>query len=227
MTSLPILSIPSTADLLTCPIAVTPPPSPHTAAATTVHHLPSADVPLSSVESPFVQTVVYHRFAAEPARPPDDLGADAVVVRSPVRKLNFYIRFPECSPSANNLSPEGPCRYDSSLGAKEENLLHNKCHRRDWSDREETEGHDTMEGLDASRPVESDLGVGSLQAEVDALSIMEHGLDERIRDLEERLGDLSENGDNQRSNNSSQISLVSRSIRKKNGDAKMVQKDLQ
>lgn len=64
--------------------AVTPPPPPpHTAAAAAMHPLPVAHIPFSSVKPPFVPPVDYQRFAAELARAPD-LGADAVVVRSPV-----------------------------------------------------------------------------------------------------------------------------------------------
>ncbi|KAK4788678.1 hypothetical protein SAY86_019997 [Trapa natans] len=131
------------------------------------------------------------------------------------------------SPSANNFSPAGPCRYDSSLGLLTKKFINLIKHaedgildlnkavetlqvqkRRIYDITNVLEGIGLIEkklknriqfkGLDASRPGETDLRLGSLQAEIDALSIEEQGLDERIRDMQERLRNLSEDGDNQR-----------------------------
>ncbi|XP_031401743.1 transcription factor E2FA-like [Punica granatum] len=131
------------------------------------------------------------------------------------------------SPSGGNLTPAGPCRYDSSLGLLTKKFINLIKHaedgvldlnkaaetlqvqkRRIYDITNVLEGIGLIEkklknriqwkGLDASRPGEIDESFGSLQAEVDALSIEEHRLDQRVREMQERLRDLSEDGDNQR-----------------------------
>ncbi|KAG5566499.1 hypothetical protein RHGRI_002155 [Rhododendron griersonianum] len=88
------------------------------------------------------------------------------------------------SPSGNNLTPVGPCRYDSSLGI---GLIEKKLKNRiQWK------------GIDVSRPGEVEESVSTIQEEVENLSIEECRLDEQIREMQERLRELSENEHNQR-----------------------------
>ncbi|KAI4322462.1 hypothetical protein L6164_022155 [Bauhinia variegata] len=131
------------------------------------------------------------------------------------------------SPSANNLTPAGPCRYDSSLGLLTKKFINlikqaedgildlNKAadtlevqKRRIYDITNVLEGIGLIEkklknriqwkGLDVSRPGEADDNFTSLQAEVENLTIEEHRLDEQIREMQERLRDLSEDENNQK-----------------------------
>ncbi|XP_040940781.1 transcription factor E2FB, partial [Gossypium hirsutum] len=127
------------------------------------------------------------------------------------------------SPS-NNLTPAGPCRYDSSLGlltkfinlikqAEDGSLDLNKAagtlevqKRRIYDITNVLEGIGLIEkklknriqwkGLDVSRPGEVDENVATLQAEVENLHNQEHRLDGQIRKTQERLRDLSEDENN-------------------------------
>nr|CAC17702.1 transcription factor (E2F) [Oxybasis rubra] len=127
----------------------------------------------------------------------------------------------------NNLTPVGPCRYDSSLGLgtkkfinlikhAEEGILDlNKAadtlevqKRRIYDITNVLEGIGLIEkklknriqwkGLDVSRPGEVDDSVTSLQADVENLSIEERRLDEQIREMQERLREMSEDENNQK-----------------------------
>ncbi|KAL3530336.1 hypothetical protein ACH5RR_009658 [Cinchona calisaya] len=131
------------------------------------------------------------------------------------------------SPSANHLTPVGPCRYDSSLGLLTKKFINLIKHaedgildlnkaagtlevqkRRIYDITNVLEGIGLIEkkiknriqwkGLDVSRPGEVDESVASLQADIENLSIEEHRLDEKIREMQERLRDLSEEENNQK-----------------------------
>ncbi|KAK2981560.1 hypothetical protein RJ640_008692 [Escallonia rubra] len=131
------------------------------------------------------------------------------------------------SPSANNLTPVGPCRYDSSLGLLTKKFINLIKHaedgildlnkaadtlevqkRRIYDITNVLEGIGLIEkklknriqwkGLDASRPGDAEESVSSLQAEVDTLSIEERRLDDQIRETQERLRDMSEDENNQK-----------------------------
>ncbi|XXG73466.1 hypothetical protein AAC387_Pa07g2377 [Persea americana] len=125
------------------------------------------------------------------------------------------------SPSCNSLTPIGTCRCDSSLGFLTKKFIHLIKHAEDGildlnkaSDTLEVqkrriyditnvlEGIGLIEkkiknrirwkGLDVSRPGEVDTDAITLKAEVENLSLEEHILDDRIREMRERLRDLSE-----------------------------------
>ncbi|XP_022729952.1 transcription factor E2FB-like isoform X2 [Durio zibethinus] len=127
----------------------------------------------------------------------------------------------------NNLTPAGPCRYDSSLGLLTKKFINlikqaedgildlNKAadtlevqKRRIYDITNVLEGIGLIEkklknriqwkGLDVSRPGEVDENVATLQAEVENLSIEERRLDEQIREMQERLRVLSEDENNQK-----------------------------
>ncbi|OMO83177.1 hypothetical protein COLO4_22655 [Corchorus olitorius] len=127
----------------------------------------------------------------------------------------------------NNLTPAGPCRYDSSLGLLTKKFINlikqaedgildlNKAadtlevqKRRIYDITNVLEGIGLIEkklknriqwkGLDVSRPGEVDDNVATLQAEVENLTIEERRLDEQIREMQERLRDLSEDENNQK-----------------------------
>ncbi|KAE9620620.1 hypothetical protein Lal_00019020 [Lupinus albus] len=131
------------------------------------------------------------------------------------------------SPSGNNLTPAGPCRYDSSLGTltrKFINLikqaedgildLNNAADtlevqkRRIYDITNVLEGIGLIEkklknriqwkGLDVSRPGEAEECFSSLQTEVENLTMEEHRLDEQIREMQERLQELSEDKHNEK-----------------------------
>ncbi|GMG98420.1 hypothetical protein Nepgr_000260 [Nepenthes gracilis] len=126
----------------------------------------------------------------------------------------------------NNLTPIGPCRYDSSLGLLTKKFINLIKHaedgildlnkaadtlevqkRRIYDITNVLEGIGLIEkklknriqwkGLD-SRSDHVDDDVASFQEEVESLSIEEHRLEEQIRDMQERLRELSENENNQR-----------------------------
>ncbi|RYR70580.1 hypothetical protein Ahy_A03g017051 isoform C [Arachis hypogaea] len=126
------------------------------------------------------------------------------------------------SPSGNNLTPVGPCRYDSSLGLLTKKFINlikqaedgildlNKAadtlevqKRRIYDITNVLEGIGLIEkklknriqwkGLDVSRPGEPEDSFSSLQAEVENLTMKECRLDGQIREMQERLSDLSEN----------------------------------
>ncbi|KAM3398828.1 transcription factor E2FB isoform X1 [Capsicum galapagoense] len=131
------------------------------------------------------------------------------------------------SPSGNDVTPAGPCRYDSSLGLLTKKFINlikraedgmldlNKAadtlqvqKRRIYDITNVLEGIGLIEktlknriqwkGLDVSKPGEANESVASLQAEVEKLTIKEHKLDDQIREMQERLRDLSEDENNQR-----------------------------
>ncbi|WJX50006.1 hypothetical protein P8452_36371 [Trifolium repens] len=131
------------------------------------------------------------------------------------------------SPSGNNLTPAGPCRYDSSLGLltkKFINLikqaedgildLNNAADtlevqkRRIYDITNVLEGIGLIEkklknriqwkGLDVSKPGEADDSFASLQAEIENLTMEERRLDEQIREMQEKLRDLSEDENNEK-----------------------------
>jgi transcription factor E2F3 len=131
------------------------------------------------------------------------------------------------SPSGNNLTPVGPCRYDSSLGLLTKKFINLIKHaedgildlnkaadtlevqkRRIYDITNVLEGIGLIEkklknriqwkGLEASRPGEVDESVGSLQSDVEKLSLEERRLDEQIREMQERLRDLSEDENHQK-----------------------------
>ncbi|XP_075490206.1 transcription factor E2FB-like isoform X2 [Primulina tabacum] len=133
------------------------------------------------------------------------------------------------SPSlgSNNLTPVGPCRYDSSLGLLTKKFINLIKHaengildlnsaagmlevqkRRIYDITNVLEGIDLIEkklknrikwkGLDGSRPGEDDESLSGLQKEVENLKLEDSTLDERIRETQERLRGLSEDENNQR-----------------------------
>lgn len=131
------------------------------------------------------------------------------------------------SPSGNNLTPAGPCRYDSSLGLLTKKFielikqaedgildLNNAADtlevqkRRIYDITNVLEGIGLIEkklknriqwkGLDVSKPGEADDSFSSLQAEIENLTIEERRLDEQIREMQERLRNLSEDENNEK-----------------------------
>ncbi|KAL2932655.1 Transcription factor E2FB [Bienertia sinuspersici] len=127
----------------------------------------------------------------------------------------------------NNLTPVGPCRYDSSLGLLTKKFINLIKHaedgildlnkaadtlevqkRRIYDITNVLEGIGLIEkklknriqwkGLDVSRPGEVDDSVTSLQADVENLTIEERRLDEQIREMQERLREMSEEENNQK-----------------------------
>ncbi|TYI48705.1 hypothetical protein E1A91_D13G265400v1 [Gossypium mustelinum] len=128
------------------------------------------------------------------------------------------------SSPGNNLTPAGPCRYDSSLGLLTKKFINlikqaedgildlNKAagtlevqKRRIYDITNVLEGIGSIEkklknriqwkGLDVSRPREVDENA-TLQAEVENLHNQEHRLDGQIRKMQERLRDLTEDENN-------------------------------
>ncbi|CAL0329015.1 unnamed protein product [Lupinus luteus] len=131
------------------------------------------------------------------------------------------------SPSGNNLTPAGPCRYDSSLGSLTKKFINLIKHAEDGildlnnaADKLEVqkrriyditnvlEGIGLIEkklknriqwkGLDGSRPGEAEECFSSLQAEVENLTMEERRLDEQIREMQERLRELTEDKHNEK-----------------------------
>ncbi|CAK8576434.1 unnamed protein product [Lathyrus sativus] len=131
------------------------------------------------------------------------------------------------SPAGNNLTPAGPCRYDSSLGLLTKKFINlikqaedgildlNKAadtlevqKRRIYDITNVLEGIGLIEkklknriqwkGLDVSKPGEADDSFASLQAEIENLTMEERRLDEQIREMQERLRVLSEDENNEK-----------------------------
>ncbi|KAK4441320.1 Transcription factor E2FB [Sesamum alatum] len=131
------------------------------------------------------------------------------------------------SPGGNNLTPVGPCRYDSSLGLLTKKFINLIKHaedgildlnkaadtlevqkRRIYDITNVLEGIGLIEkklknriqwkGVDVSRPGEVDESLSSLQEEVENLNMEERRLDERIREMQEKLRGLSEDENNQK-----------------------------
>ncbi|PSR89834.1 Transcription factor E2FB like [Actinidia chinensis var. chinensis] len=131
------------------------------------------------------------------------------------------------SPSGNNLTPGGPCRYDSSLGLLTKKFINLIKHaedgildlnkaadtlevqkRRIYDITNVLEGIGLIEkklknriqwkGLDVSRSGEVHENGSTIQAEVENLSIEEHRLDDKIREMQEKLRELSENKNNEK-----------------------------
>ncbi|KAI3461260.1 hypothetical protein Pfo_017923 [Paulownia fortunei] len=131
------------------------------------------------------------------------------------------------SPSGNNLTPVGPCRYDSSLGLLTKKFINLIKHaedgildlnkaadtlevqkRRIYDITNVLEGIGLIEkklknriqwkGVDVSRPGEADESLSGLQEEIENLNMEERRLDERIREMQEKLRGLSEDENNQK-----------------------------
>ncbi|XP_073271831.1 transcription factor E2FB-like [Primulina huaijiensis] len=131
------------------------------------------------------------------------------------------------SPSHNNLSQVGPCRYDSSLGLLTKKFINLIKHaedgildlnkaagtlevqkRRIYDITNVLEGVGLIEkklknriqwkGVDVSRPGEVDESISSLQEDIENLNVEEHGLDDMIREMQEKLTSLSEDVNNQK-----------------------------
>ncbi|PKI35427.1 hypothetical protein CRG98_044197 [Punica granatum] len=122
----------------------------------------------------------------------------------------------KCSPSGNNQTPTGPCRYDSSLGLltkKFVNLLkHTEGGTLDLNKAAETLEVQKRRIYDITNVLE---GIGLIEKnfknviqwkcictpgreEINSLSIQESKLDNSIREMEERLRNLSEDPNNQK-----------------------------
>ncbi|KZV30553.1 hypothetical protein F511_05703 [Dorcoceras hygrometricum] len=131
------------------------------------------------------------------------------------------------SPGSNNLTPVGPCRYDSSLGLLTKKFINLIKHaedgildlnnaagmlevqkRRIYDITNVLEGIGLIEkklknriqwkGLDVSRTGQEDESLSDLQQEVENLKLEDGRLDEQIREMQERLRGLSEDENNQR-----------------------------
>ncbi|KAG4980006.1 hypothetical protein JHK85_033964 [Glycine max] len=81
------------------------------------------------------------------------------------------------SPAGSNLTPAGPCRYDSSLGLLTKKFINLIKQAEDGI-------------LDLNKAADT------LEAEVENLTMKERQLDEQIREMQERLRDLSEDENN-------------------------------
>ncbi|KAL8129974.1 hypothetical protein V2J09_019129 [Rumex salicifolius] len=128
---------------------------------------------------------------------------------------------------ANNLTPVGPCRYDSSLSILTKKFINLIKHaedgvldlnkaadtlevqkRRIYDITNVLEGIGLIEkklknriqwkGLDVAKQGEMDDSIVNIKAEVENLSMEEHRLDDQISVLQERLRDLSEDVNNQK-----------------------------
>ncbi|XP_073066329.1 transcription factor E2FB-like isoform X3 [Primulina eburnea] len=206
-------------------------------------------LPFTSVKPPFGRGGDYQHFAAEnSSRLGDNQELDEVVVvntpPSLKRKSGMAVsgkagraqKVPRTTKSSkagspslgnNNLTPVGPCRYDSSLGLLTKKFINLIKHaengildlnnaagmlevqkRRIYDITNVLEGIDLIEkklknrikwkGLDGSRPGEDDESLSGLQKEVENLKLEDSTLDERIRETQERLRGLSEDENNQR-----------------------------
>ncbi|XP_016646989.1 PREDICTED: transcription factor E2FB-like [Prunus mume] len=83
------------------------------------------------------------------------------------------------SPSGANLTPAGPCRFDSSLGLLTKKFINLIKHAEDGI-------------LDLNNAADT------LEAQVENLSDEERRLDQQIREMQERLRDLSEDESNKK-----------------------------
>ncbi|KAF6159003.1 hypothetical protein GIB67_042084 [Kingdonia uniflora] len=131
------------------------------------------------------------------------------------------------SPGGNPLTPAGTSRYDSSLGLLTKKFINLIKHAEDGI-LDLNQAADTLEvqkrriyditnvlegigliekklknrirwkGVDVSRPGEVGDDVAVLQTEVENLTMEEHNVDDRIREMQEQLRDLSEDETNQR-----------------------------
>nr|GMD17827.1 transcription factor E2FB-like [Ipomoea batatas] len=81
------------------------------------------------------------------------------------------------SPSGNNVTPVGSCRYDSSLGLLTKKFINLIRHAEDGI-------------LDLNKAADT------LEAEVEKLMLKERRIDEQIREMQDRLRDLSEDENN-------------------------------
>ncbi|KAK9939062.1 hypothetical protein M0R45_015771 [Rubus argutus] len=131
------------------------------------------------------------------------------------------------SPSGANLTPAGPCRYDSSLGLLTKKFINLIKHaedgildlnraadtlevqkRRIYDITNVLEGIGLIEkklknriqwkGLEATRTGDAEENYDGLKAQVENLSIEEGRLDEQIREMQERLSNLSEDESNKK-----------------------------
>ncbi|KAM1000151.1 hypothetical protein ACFX13_006951 [Malus domestica] len=131
------------------------------------------------------------------------------------------------SPSGANVTPAGPCRFDSSLGLLTKKFINLIKHaedgildlnkaadtlevqkRRIYDITNVLEGIGLIEkklknriqwkGLDVSRTGDADENYPSLQAQVENLSTEERRLDQQIREMQERLRDLSDDESNKK-----------------------------
>ncbi|KAL6196217.1 hypothetical protein ACLB2K_031832 [Fragaria x ananassa] len=131
------------------------------------------------------------------------------------------------SPSGGNLTPAGPCRYDSSLGLLTKKFINLIKHaedgvldlnkaadtlevqkRRIYDITNVLEGIGLIEkklknriqwkGLEATRTGDSDENYDALKAQVETLSTEEGRLDEQIREMQEKLSNLSEEESNKK-----------------------------
>ncbi|XP_042041712.1 transcription factor E2FB-like [Salvia splendens] len=160
--------------------------------------------------------------------PPSTKPGKQRVSRAKANKAASQIPMPNVgSPSGNNLTPVGSCRFDSSLGLLTKKFINLIKHAEngvlDLNNAAETlevqkrriyditnvlEGIGLIEknlknriqwkGLDVARPGEADESAPALQEELENLNIEECRLDDRIREMQEKLRGLSEDEGNER-----------------------------
>ncbi|KAL1558257.1 transcription factor E2FB-like isoform X2 [Salvia divinorum] len=160
--------------------------------------------------------------------PPPAKSGKQKVSRTKANKAGYQTPMPNVgSPSGNNLTPVGPCRYDSSLGLLTKKFINLIKHaedgvldlnkaadtlevqkRRIYDITNVLEGIGLIEknlknriqwkGLDVARPGEADESVPALQEELENLNIEESRLDDRIREMQEKLRGLIEDKSNER-----------------------------
>ncbi|XP_047964832.1 transcription factor E2FB-like, partial [Salvia hispanica] len=160
--------------------------------------------------------------------PPPTKSGKQKVSRTKANRAGSLAPMPNVgSPSGNNLTPVGPCRYDSSLGlltkkfinlikhAKDGVLDLNKAadtlevqKRRIYDITNVLEGIGLVEknlknriqwkGLDVARPGEADESAPALQEELENLNIEESRLDDCIREMQETLRGMIEDKGNER-----------------------------
>ncbi|KAG6436086.1 hypothetical protein SASPL_100968 [Salvia splendens] len=160
--------------------------------------------------------------------PPSTKPGKQRVSRAKANKAASQIPMPNVgSPSGNNLTPVGSCRFDSSLGLLTKKFINLIKHaengvldlnkaaetlevqkRRIYDITNVLEGIGLIEknlknriqwkGLDVARPGEADESAPALQEELENLNIEECRLDDRIREMQEKLRGLSEDEGNER-----------------------------
>ncbi|KAL1544046.1 transcription factor E2FB-like [Salvia divinorum] len=160
--------------------------------------------------------------------PPSTKQGKQRVSRTKANKAASQIPMPNVgSPSGNNLTPVGSCRYDSSLGLLTKKFINLIKHaengvldlnkaadtlevqkRRIYDITNVLEGIGLIEknlknriqwkGLDVARPGEADESAPALQEELENLNHEECRLDDRIREMQEKLMALSEDEGNER-----------------------------